>query len=123
MGRPRFTQAQREKILQKDDNPHGPQCCWHCGLNLESKPFDIDHYPVRFADIEDQVCCGVVDPRDDTNLVPSCRNCNRSHKHEKTLWCGRSQCLCTACCTTSVALIATVSVVGTIISLYFWLCD
>lgn len=117
MGRPRFSQAQREQILQREDNPHGAEHCWHCGVSLKSKPFDVDHYPVRFADIEGQICCGVVDPRDEANLVPSCRNCNRSHKHEITSWCGRSQIRCTFGCTISVVFLTVMgAVTGALIS-------
>ena len=37
------------------------------------------------------MCIGVVDPRDASNMVPSCVACNVSHRHESRFWCGASQ--------------------------------
>jgi hypothetical protein len=94
MGRPKFASSVRGQILARSDNPHGPGRCWHCGIELIDG-YHIDHHPVRYADIEDQICCGQRDARDPDNLVPSCPHCNQSHAHESTRWCGRSQFPCT----------------------------
>jgi hypothetical protein len=68
--------------------------CHHCKAQLQHK-FDVDHFPVRYADIEDQCCFGVANELDERNLVASCATCNRSHKYEKAVWCGKySQCPC-----------------------------
>jgi len=90
--------------------------CWHCGRviirckrTIKDGPeaWHIDHYPVQYVDIEDQVCCGVTDQHDISNLVPSCVWCNISHRYEKKhcYYCNRSQILCTKkCITISVIL-------------------
>tara|TARA_Y100001970_G_C13907424_1_gene686783 strand:- start:19 stop:453 length:435 start_codon:yes stop_codon:yes gene_type:complete len=83
--------------------------CWHCGKTIVrgkrtakdgQQAWHIDHYPVQFVDIENQICCGVTDQHDITNLVPSCVLCNVSHQYERKhcYYCGRSQCLCTKKC-------------------------
>jgi len=87
--RPRFSPSVRAAVLAKTGGK-----CHHCGEQL-GELWDVDHFPVRYADIEDQLpCCGVSDPLDMDNLVPSCRSCNRSHAHESTRWCGHSQPRC-----------------------------
>lgn len=96
MPRPKFGRAARVAILSRPDNPHGPGRCWHCGVAL-TDGWHVDHYPVRFADIESQLCVGVRDARDPANLVCSCPACNTSHAFEGTAWCGHSQCRCTPC--------------------------
>ena len=73
--------------------------CYHCGekLNAEKRnTWHIDHHPVVFADIRDQICFGVTDPLERTNLVPSCVRCNVSHKYEISRWyyCNQSQFPC-----------------------------
>ena len=72
--------------------------CHHCKkkLNLEDrKSWHIDHFPIPYRDIEDQCCCGITDPFDETNLVVSCPQCNMSHKFEaEGRWCGRTQFPC-----------------------------
>lgn len=95
MPRPKFTLTERAAVLARPDNPHGAGCCWHCGRDLSNVKWHVDHHPVRYADIEDQVCWGVRDPRAMDNLVGSCIHCNTSHRHESTAWCGHSQCRCT----------------------------
>ncbi len=94
MGRPKFTNRQRAAVLARPDNPYLPGHCWHCGVVL-GDGFHVDHFPIKLADIEGQVCWGVRNPRELTNAVPSCGPCNVSHRHESTRWCGRSQCRCT----------------------------
>ena len=87
--RKKFPKKIVDKIYKKSKGK-----CYHCKTSLRQE-FDIDHYPVRYADIEDQCCLGVTNELDETNLVVSCRNCNRSHKHEKVVWCRKySQCPC-----------------------------
>ena len=71
--------------------------CHHCHCALTRMPrsgWHIDHFPVAYRDIEDQVCCGVRDPRDVRNLVLSCPTCNTSHAHEKNRCCGHTQWRC-----------------------------
>ncbi len=95
LSRPRFGDTEAAEILSKSGG-----CCRHCGARLdggERRAWHIDHWPVRFADIEDQIsCCGffVTDARDPANLVASCVRCNTSHAYESSRWCGHSQCPC-----------------------------
>lgn len=88
MGRPRFTPSERTQVWNKTGGR-----CFHCKIELDRSKFHIDHHPVPFKDIEDNLlCCGVQDPRDMDNLQPSCVRCNTSHQFEPTgVWCGRSQ--------------------------------
>ena len=83
----RFSKAERNAVFAKTQG-----VCHHCKASISIDNFDIDHFPVRKSDIEDQCfCCGVTDIHDINNLVPSCANCNRSHKYESTKYCGHSQ--------------------------------
>lgn len=95
MGRPRLTATERRAVFRRPRPPGHPfplpETCWHCGEALSLEAFHVDHYPVAFRDIEDQVCLGVVDAKDAANLVPSCPSCNLGHAHEGRLWCGASQ--------------------------------
>ena len=73
--------------------------CFHCGAALPwvkggRRTWHMDHHPVAYRDIEDQVCFGVRDPLDPTNVVPSCAACNTSHAHERSVCCGYTQCRC-----------------------------
>lgn len=93
--RPRFGAEAAAAVLAKSD------CrCHHCGTPLDvecRRAWHVDHWPVRFADMHDQLsCCGlwVTDPTDPSNLVASCAACNTSHRHERRRWCGRSQLPC-----------------------------
>ena len=46
--------------------------CHHCQAQLQREPRSgrhIDHFPVAYRDIEDQVCCGVRDPRDPRIMI------------------------------------------------------
>ena len=82
--------------------------CWHCGRELRWDPvaaaatdaprreWHVDHWPVALRDIRGQVLLGVTDPHLLSNLVPSCVNCNTSHRHEIRRWHGRTQLRCTA---------------------------
>ena len=95
MGRPRFTSTERLAVFHRP-RPIGhsfplPETCWHCGAALSADAFHVDHHPVAFRDIEGQVCLGVINAKDVTNLVPSCPSCNLSHIHEQRSWCGASQ--------------------------------
>jgi hypothetical protein len=110
MGRPRFAPKTREAVRTRAENPHGVGLCWHCGADLPGD-WQIDHWPVRFSDIEGQVCCGQRDSRDPGNLVPACAGCNQSHRYESTAWCGASQCRCTHGAVMWVAL-SVVSFIG-----------
>uniref|UniRef100_A0A6C0KFB0 HNH endonuclease n=1 Tax=viral metagenome TaxID=1070528 RepID=A0A6C0KFB0_9ZZZZ len=91
MGRPTFTQAQRAAVSAKTGNK-----CFHCGRELASG-WHVDHHPVPFRDIEDNVCCwGVTDPVACDNLKPSCPSCNTSHRYEppgRWYFCDRTQCV------------------------------
>ena len=88
--------------------------CYHCKKKIEFNQrtkkqgenyWEIDHYPVQYKDIKDQCCIGVRDPLDIDNLVPSCGNCNKSHKYEKqNIYCcclKGSQFPCKKICTIS----------------------
>lgn len=92
MTRPKFSQELRNKIYNKNNGR-----CFHCNCVLMEERWDVDHYPVVYADIEDQCRCfpfgDVTDPLDESNLQPSCVRCNRSHKYErkKCYYCGHSQ--------------------------------
>ena len=83
--------------------------CWHCRKTIVrgkrtskdgKQAWHIDHYPVQYTDIENQVCCGITDQHAIENLVPSCVMCNISHHYERKHWyfCHRSQVLCTKRC-------------------------
>lgn len=114
MTRPKFNKEIALKIFNKKNNPFKVGYCWHCGKKLVFKnrksglrgAWHIDHYPVVYRDIENQCCLGVTNPLDIKNLVPSCVNCNVSHKYEKSFkfFCGRSQCLCEKKCSFFVFL-------------------
>ena len=83
----RFSKLERKNVFAKTNGT-----CYHCKCKITIDKFDIDHYPVRMADIEDQCClCGVSDLHDPENLVPSCAKCNRSHQFESSKYCGHSQ--------------------------------
>ena len=107
------------RVYWRRDNPHGSGKCWHCGKVLaytagERREWHIDHHPQPFKSIHNQLCCGVTDPLDESNLVPSCAACNCSHEHEapkRWYFCGRSQC----CCLVSVARYAAWACAGTTI--------
>lgn len=89
----------------RDDNPNKKGNCWHCGKKIYYKNrgiknkkgiWQIDHYPVPYRDIEDQIIIGIKDPLNPKNLVPSCVGCNLSHKNEISKWyyCNHSQFPC-----------------------------
>lgn len=83
--RPKWTKEVTAKVKEKSGGK-----CHHCGraIDLENRQaWNIDHFPVLYRDIEDQICCGVTDPRDAGNLVAACRQCNVSHKYETTPYC------------------------------------
>lgn len=119
MGRPKFSKAARAAVLARADNPRGVGNCWHCGVPL-TEGYHLDHWPVRFVDIEGQFCCGVRNAKDRTNLVPTCPSCNQSHKFENTQCCGRSQCRCTAWAT-AVAMLTVYAAAAT--GLALWLAS
>jgi hypothetical protein len=89
MGRKSWPRKLVVNVYNKSPNPHGINNCWHCGKPLIFKnrysgqegAWHIDHYPVQYVDIESQICCGVTDSLDFSNLVPSCVHCNISHKY------------------------------------------
>ena len=104
MPRRGFTENQRKITFNRPDNPHGVSRCWHCGKRLVYKnrtardgrgAWHMDHHPIPYVDIEDQMCCGITDERDLSNVVPSCVSCNLSHIFEdepgKWYYCGRRQ--------------------------------
>ena len=89
----------RARVLCRASNPYGAGHCWHCGVSLlgGGTRWHIDHWPIPWRDIHDQLCCGVTDEHDERNLVPSCMPCNLSHRHEpppRQRYCGRTQPCC-----------------------------
>ena len=94
------------RVFERDDNPHGPGRCWHCGQRLRREhrrqglagAWHVDHWPVRQSDIHHQWLWGVRDVHDESNLVPACAPCNTSHRWERRAWYwgGASQCPCRA---------------------------
>ena len=92
MGRPAFGQKLRQEVSAKTGGR-----CQHCGCALE-KGWHVDHHPIPFRDIENNVCCCALrDPKAVENLVPSCPTCNTSHKFEpagKPWYCQRTQPYC-----------------------------
>ena len=106
--RPNFTKTDATTVYNRLKNPYGIGHCWHCGKKLVFKnrtygkkgAWHIDHYPVVYRDIENQCCCGITGPQHLNNLVPSCVNCNISHRNELSLRIcgGRSQCKCEGSC-------------------------
>lgn len=90
--RPKWTREVEQTVWTQ-----GGGRCHHCQAQLQREPrsgWHIDHFPVAYRDIEDQVCCGVRDPRDPRNLVVSCPACNMSHAHERDVCLGHTQCRC-----------------------------
>jgi F0F1-type ATP synthase assembly protein I len=92
MKRPDWPRGMAEKLW---DAQHGR--CYHCKQELPSKnihprEYDIDHFPIPFRDIEDNVLPSfmlkVNSSTDENNIVASCRACNRSHLYETK---GRTQ--------------------------------
>ena len=86
------------RVYYKEGNPHGVGHCWHCGKPIVrwvrtrgEGAWHVDHWPVMLRDIQGQLWIGVTEADDITNLVPSCIECNTSHRHEQTMWHGRSQ--------------------------------
>lgn len=101
MGRKKIPAWLVETVWYKEGNKYGIGHCWHCGRTIEKThrtnqedAWQVDHFPVKYSDIEGQLCCGITDPLEESNLVPSCKKCNMSHKFEKNSWCGRSQIPC-----------------------------
>jgi len=92
MPRPKFNDKIRQDVLNKTNGR-----CYHCNIAIFEERWDVDHYPVRYEDIENQCGCmpcgNITDPYDISNLQPSCIRCNRSHKYEKRKcwYCGHSQ--------------------------------
>ena len=90
--RPKWTREVEQTVWTQ-----GGGYCHHCQVQLQREPrsgWHIDHFPVAYRDIEDQVCWGVRDPRDPRNLVVSCPACNMSHAHERDVCLGHTQCRC-----------------------------
>lgn len=71
-----FSPAQRLRVLEA-----GQGRCHHCRIGLTGT-FHVDHYPIPRRDVVNQMCCGVTDVHDDSNLVPSCVSCNVGHRFE-----------------------------------------
>lgn len=89
-----------KKVFDKNNGK-----CWHCNkkiyLNRRTHKdgrgaWHIDHYPVPFRDIENQILIGITDQHDIRNLVPACIECNLSHNFEVPKWyyCNHSQIPC-----------------------------
>jgi len=74
--------------------------CWHCNTKIYKNNWNIDHFPVRYNDIKTQILFGITNQHEPKNLVPSCVNCNVSHKYERKLYFygNRSQCPCNIKC-------------------------
>ena len=92
MTRPHFGKHVRELVAQKT-----AYHCFHCNQPLQ-QGWHVDHHPIPFRDIEDNICCcSVTDPSNIENLQPSCPSCNTSHRFEpigKAMYCGRTQLYC-----------------------------
>jgi hypothetical protein len=88
MVRPKINKATRQAVYRKTGGK-----CYHCRRQL-GIGWHVDHYPVAYKDIENQMLLGITDPLDIGNLVPSCPRCNTSHAYESTFWCGHSQFPC-----------------------------
>jgi len=92
MARPHFTPNERHVVYNKTNGN-----CYHCREPITFDCFHIDHHPIPFKDLRDQLyiplCGNTTDARDITNLQPSCRACNVSHAHERRrwYWCGHAQ--------------------------------
>ena len=90
MPRPYVSTALRLDVIDKTGG-----VCVHCGAHLESG-WHIDHHPIPFRDIENNVCCCAIrDPKLLSNLQPSCSACNVGHQHEppnRAWFCGHTQC-------------------------------
>ena len=91
MRRRRFSKHLLKEIYAKSNGN-----CHHCNKMLPWIPgsprvWHVDHHPVAFRDIADQVMFGITDPMDVSNLVASCRSCNVSHRFEKKNVFGRTQ--------------------------------
>ncbi len=94
-----MTRKKWPKALEKLVYDKSGGKCHHCGKKLSRNPrkgWQIDHFPVPHRDVESQLCCGVTDTLDPTNLVLSCPPCNMSHRHEISRWyfCGHAQFPC-----------------------------
>lgn len=113
----RFTSEFAHKIWDKHNG-----FCIHCNKKLPSKlgnprKYDIDHHPIPFRDIDDNLCCSVCvkvsDVQDIDNLVATHRNCNRSHRFEPdACCCGHSQCFCPKRKTIGVLMMITMLFIG-----------
>ncbi len=84
-----------KETFNRIDNPYKPGHCWHCGKKIVFKNrgsdnsrgvWQIDHFPVPYRDIENQVLIGITDPLCPKNLVPACKKCNLSHNFEIPKW-------------------------------------
>ena len=95
MARKKFNNEIKSIVWQKTNG-----YCWHCKNKINLNKWHIDHYPIRYNDIKDQLLFGITDERAISNLVPSCVKCNTSHKFEKKYYFygGRSQCPCNISC-------------------------
>jgi len=133
--RPAFNKKITEKVFQKkaDEIKTGKSKkvgkCWHCNKRIYfsnrkhglNGAWHIDHYPVVYRDIENQCCIGITNPLLVSNLVPSCAECNISHKYEKSykIFCGRSQCLCERKCSLLVFGFIFINIVFFILGILF----
>ena len=105
MGRKKIPKKTVYNTFYRLDNPKRVGNCWHCGKKIFYKnrsakkkkgAWQIDHYPVTYRDIEDQVLLGITNPNYEKNLVPACLECNLSHQYEKRkiYYCNKSQFPC-----------------------------
>ena len=125
-------------VYNKYNNPYGIGSCWHCGKKIIFKqrtkkdgryPWHIDHYPVPFRDIENQILFGVTNQHDIKNLVPSCVACNLSHEHEITHWyyCNSTQIYCKRKCLKNIfiyccfLILIIYSITVSILLIYFFI--
>ena len=119
MTRKRWSKQLINDVYYKENNPYGTGKCWHCGKKIvfthrkhnNKYTWHIDHFPIVYRDIEDQLCCGVTDQHDITNLVPSCVSCNISHNFEVTYpyYCNKTQPYCKKKCFTKLIIISIIS--------------
>ena len=98
MPRPKIPKTVAARVFARSEGK-----CWHCRADLVlgartpgmQGAWNVDHYPVPYRDIEDQMCWGVTDPLLESNLVAACVACNQSHEFERPgVWCGSTQMPC-----------------------------
>ena len=129
MGRKKIPKQIIYNTFYRLDNPNRIGHCWHCGKRIYFKnrssqkkngAWQIDHHPIPYRDIEDQVLIGIINPNYEKNLVSACLECNLSHKYEnsKIYYCNNSQFPCKKKFIKKICIIIII-IYSLIISLFF----